>query len=79
MIIAERVRTTIENHVIHSLEKQLRVTVSIGCASYPAQASSQQELIDLADKALYYSKGNVRNQVNAYLPIMTENEKKHKD
>jgi diguanylate cyclase (GGDEF)-like protein len=79
MIIAERVRTTIENHVIHSLEKQLRVTVSIGCASYPAQASSQQELIDLADKALYYSKGHGRNQVNAYLPIMTENEKKHKD
>lgn len=79
MIIAERVRTTIENHIIHSLEKQLRVTVSIGCASYPYQASSQQELIDLADKALYYSKGHGRNQVNAYLPIMTENEKKHED
>lgn len=79
MIIAERVRTTIENHIIHSLEKQLRVTVSIGCASYPSQATSQQELIDLADKALYYSKGHGRNQVNAYLPIMTENEKKHED
>jgi len=77
MIIAERVRTTIENHIIHSLEKQLRVTVSIGCASYPSQASSQQELIDLADKALYYSKAHGRNQVNSYLPTMTENEKKH--
>lgn len=79
MIIAERVRATIEKHIIHSLEKQLRVTVSIGCATYPTQASSQQELIDLADKALYYSKGHGRNQINAYLPIMTENEKMHKN
>lgn len=78
MIIAERVRATIEKHVIHSLEKQLRVTVSIGCATYPTQASSQQELIDLADKALYYSKEHGRNQVNAYLPTMVENEKMHK-
>lgn len=78
MIIAERVRSTIEKHIIMSLEKQLRVTVSIGCASYPNQASSQQELIDFADKALYYSKGHGRNQANAYLPIMTENEKVHK-
>lgn len=78
MIIAERVRDTIEKHVIHSLEKQLHVTVSVGCATYPTQANSQQELIDLADKALYYSKGHGRNQANAYLPDMTESEKKHK-
>ncbi len=79
MIIAERVRTTIEKHVIQSLEKQLHVTVSIGCATFPNQASSQQDLIDFADKALYFSKGHGRNQANAYLPIMTENEKVHKD
>lgn len=70
MVIAERVRITIERHIIRSLEKELRVTVSIGCASYPSQVSSQQELIDCADKALYYSKENGRNQANAYLPSM---------
>lgn len=78
LIIAERVRFTIENHIVHSLDKELRVTVSIGCASFPFQVSSQQELIDCADKALYYSKEHGRNQTNAYLPTMTDNEKNKK-
>jgi diguanylate cyclase (GGDEF)-like protein len=79
LIIAERIRVTIEKHVIQSLEKKLHVTVSIGCATYPSQAASQQELIDLADKALYYSKEHGRNQVNVYQPIMTDNGKMHKN
>jgi len=72
LLIAERVRSTIENHIIRSLDKELRVTVSIGCASFPSQVSSQQELIDSADKALYYSKEHGRNQVNMYHPSMVD-------
>jgi diguanylate cyclase (GGDEF)-like protein len=77
MITAERIRQTIESHIIRSNDKELRVNVSIGCANYPIQVSSQQELIDCADKALYYSKEHGRNCVTLYRPEMSV-EKKEK-
>jgi diguanylate cyclase (GGDEF)-like protein len=76
LVTAERIRTTIENHIIRSLDRELRVTVSIGCATFPSLASSQQELIDNADKALYFSKEHGRNQVNIFNPGMKGKEKK---
>ena len=66
MVIAERIRSTIENHTIISLDRKLKVTVSIGCSTFPEKAPTQQELIDTADKALYYAKENGRNRVIAY-------------
>ena len=74
--IAERIRSTIENHVIHSLDRQLKVTVSIGCASYLATRVSQKELIDRADKALYYSKEHGRNIVSLFSAEMKKAGKK---
>jgi diguanylate cyclase (GGDEF)-like protein len=47
---------------------QLHVTVSIGCATYPYHAETQQQLIDCADKALYSSKENGRNRVSTFAP-----------
>ncbi len=76
MVIAERIRSTIECHIIRSYEKQLHVTVSIGCASFPSHVINQQELIDCADKALYYSKEHGRNKVTVYSPAMSECGKK---
>lgn len=72
LTVAERIRSTIENHVVVSLGRQLKVTVSIGCATYPLHANSQQALIDIADKALYFSKENGRNRVTIYQPGMGE-------
>ncbi|MCX7727198.1 MAG: diguanylate cyclase, partial [Chitinispirillaceae bacterium] len=46
IITGERIRTTIENHIIFVDNLQLRVTVSIGCSSFPQFATSQQALID---------------------------------
>jgi len=66
LFIAERIRTTIEGHVIISLDRKLHVTVSIGVASFPSLSTSQPELIDNADKALYYSKEHGRNRVTIY-------------
>ncbi len=37
-------------------EKDIRCTISIGIAQYPQDAGSFQELIELADQALYFSK-----------------------
>jgi len=70
LTVAERIRSTIEKHVIVSLGRQLKVTVSIGCATYPAHASTQQTFIDNADKALYFSKENGRNRITFYQPSM---------
>jgi diguanylate cyclase (GGDEF)-like protein len=73
--IAERIRESIEKHVIHSLDRQLKVTVSIGCASFNAKKISQKELIDRADKALYYSKEHGRNKVTLYSDGMIKSSK----
>ncbi|MBN1758808.1 MAG: diguanylate cyclase [Chitinispirillaceae bacterium] len=65
-ITAERIRSTIEQHTIISLDRQLKVTVSIGCSAFPENAPSQQVLIDTADKALYAAKESGRNRVVLY-------------
>jgi diguanylate cyclase (GGDEF)-like protein len=65
-ISAERIRSTIEQHTIVSLNRELKVTVSIGCSAFPENAPSQQELIDTADKALYAAKEGGRNRVILY-------------
>jgi diguanylate cyclase (GGDEF)-like protein len=70
--IAERIRTTIERHTVHSLNRQLKVTVSIGCASFAASEIAQKDLIDRADKALYYSKEHGRNRVTLYQNSMAK-------
>lgn len=66
LVTAERIRTTIEEHVIDSLDRQLKVTVSIGISAYPEWAANQAELIDTADKALYTSKESGRNKVTLF-------------
>jgi diguanylate cyclase (GGDEF)-like protein len=71
MAIAERIRQTVEARVIESGKDKLRVTISIGCATYPTYGTTQQEIIDCSDKALYASKKNGRNQVTRYNPSMT--------
>lgn len=63
---AERIRTSIEQHTIVSLGRNLKVTISIGCSSFPENAPSQQALIDTADKALYNAKEHGRNRVMFY-------------
>ncbi len=67
---AERIRTKIEQRVIESGNNLLHVTISIGCASYPDHAATQQELIENADKALYFSKENGRNRSSLYTKEM---------
>ncbi|MDR2694598.1 MAG: diguanylate cyclase [Chitinispirillales bacterium] len=70
MAIAERIRQTVEAKVIENGQNKLRVTISIGCATFPTYGTTQQELIDCADKALYASKKGGRNMVSLYNPGM---------
>ena len=39
------------------------VTISVGVATFPEDASTSQDLIEFADKGLYYAKEHGRNQV----------------
>lgn len=43
-----------------------QVTISIGVATFPDNAQTPQDLIEWADKGLYYAKEHGRNQVGRY-------------
>jgi diguanylate cyclase (GGDEF)-like protein len=61
--IAETIRSSVEVLPIHSQQGQINVTVSIGVAVVPDHAGTTEELIAVADSALYQAKGGGRNQV----------------
>lgn len=64
--VALRLRAAIEQAVVETCEGTLRITSSLGVASYPEiQATDYNTLISLADKALYRSKQNGRNRVTS--------------
>jgi len=60
--MAERLRASIEKKRFPFEGKELRVTVSIGAATSPHDAGAKEELVEKADKALYYAKRNGRNR-----------------
>lgn len=74
LVAAERVRTTIQEHLFAATrrgaalaeKRTLRLTISIGVASYPDDARDPIELIELADTALYHAKQSGRNRVSAF-------------
>jgi diguanylate cyclase (GGDEF)-like protein/putative nucleotidyltransferase with HDIG domain len=64
--IAERVRTTIANEPIILTESDsLNATVSIGVATYSSDGYGEQNLLQLADQAMYMAKRLGRNQVRS--------------
>lgn len=62
-VVAERIRSLIENHIfLENGETPCQVTVSIGMATFPDDATDQERLLDLADQAMYAGKIS-RNKV----------------
>jgi two-component system cell cycle response regulator len=64
-VVAERVRKAAEEHVYRHREFLVRITVSIGLASIPANQSvrTEADFIRAADAALYRAKQTTRNKV----------------
>ncbi|MFH0918366.1 MAG: GGDEF domain-containing protein [Candidatus Omnitrophota bacterium] len=60
---AERIRQAITCEVIKVYDEELKVTVSIGVATFPDNALNIQDLIELADQALYLAKETGKNRV----------------
>ncbi len=66
LMVAERFRRNVENHLITYDGKPIgSLTISIGVACSPDDATGEEELVRLADWALYRAKTGGRNQVSA--------------
>jgi len=64
--VAERVRKSIANSAIDIGGQSVSTTVSIGFAVYPDSATDPNELLTLADRALYTSKQAGRDRASAF-------------
>jgi diguanylate cyclase (GGDEF)-like protein len=69
-VFAERLRRSIEGVATSAGDQLIHVTISSGGVTFrPEQAETSKELlIDTADRALYLSKHNGRNQVTILNP-----------
>jgi diguanylate cyclase (GGDEF)-like protein len=63
--IGERIRAQVETSIIETGPKtgKVKITVSIGVSSYPENGRSEEELVSVADQALYRAKGSGKNLV----------------
>jgi diguanylate cyclase (GGDEF)-like protein len=60
--VAERIRSQVEAHVFLASEGyNIRLTCSIGYACCPEDTMSKQELLDMADQAMYVGKAGGKN------------------
>jgi diguanylate cyclase (GGDEF)-like protein len=67
LAMAERIRDIIATHPISvSQGRTVNLTVSIGVATFPDDAESEEKLIGAADQALYDAKHAGRNQVRRW-------------
>ncbi|MFQ5700673.1 MAG: diguanylate cyclase [Acidobacteriota bacterium] len=64
MIIAERIRRSIENQVfLKDLDHEVRLTASFGVATFPDHGETKEDLIQRADQAMYRIKDHNKNGV----------------
>jgi len=72
LVLAERLRKSVESHVFLKGKDSLKITVSIGLSSFPDDAlQKHDDLIKLAEKALIHCKGSKKsNAVCTYNSLM---------
>jgi len=63
IIVAERIRTSLEQLAIPCADSIIKVTASIGVTSSNTKDKNLQQIINRADQALYQAKENGRNKV----------------
>jgi diguanylate cyclase (GGDEF)-like protein len=66
-MVADRLRQTVESHEFVHDDLVLKVTISVGVATFPhPEIPDHKTLVECADKALYRAKEAGRNQVIAF-------------
>ena len=77
LVAAERVRIAVAGHAFpatrHNSSEPTathRITISIGVAAFPDDATDPIQLVELADSALYRAKRAGRNRICAYRPSL---------
>lgn len=74
LVIAENIRKVIAETKFYGIKHMpsKRITVSIGVSTSPDMATKREELIMLADQALYKTKYSSRNKVQLYTSVIDE-------
>ncbi len=67
--IAETLRAAVEIMPIRTPQSQINVTISVGAAVFPEHARTAEELLVVADSALYEAKESGRNRVVMASPV----------
>ncbi len=67
IVVAERVRAAVAAHAFPNAPDGT-ITISLGVATYPADADDGNSLIQAADRALYLAKQHGRNRVESLWP-----------
>jgi|GEM_PF-1994516 len=62
-VFAERLRNLVRDHEFVIEPDRIRITISIGIATYPTHGSSLTALVGLADQAMYVAKETGRDRV----------------
>ncbi len=63
-VLGERIRSAVEQTIIDpGTAGKVKVTVSVGISSYPENGKSQEDLVSIADQALYRAKESGKNLV----------------
>ncbi|MBO7638720.1 MAG: sensor domain-containing diguanylate cyclase [Treponema sp.] len=71
--VAERIRKTVESTPFEYQGQKISITISGGVAEFSKEINSSlspEELVDVADKALYVSKNKGRNQITFAYPAL---------
>jgi diguanylate cyclase (GGDEF)-like protein len=63
LVLSERLRKAISQRPIKIRDTNLKITISGGVAGFPVDAQRAQNLLDLADSALYRAKGAGKNSI----------------
>ncbi|MFY8297686.1 diguanylate cyclase [Pseudoalteromonas sp. SS15] len=72
VVFADRLRSLIEKSSIFYDDKVIKVTVSIGVATFSSDFQKHEEWIEAADIALYHAKETGRNRVACFSKDMKE-------
>lgn len=85
MAVGERIRKEVEEYPFAGRDEQPtgKVTISLGVAGYPMNAQTKDDLIKMADDALYKAKFISKNKVVLYYSVLddlkTEMDKSERD